>query len=540
MRFEFKKILLPKKQNLKFRLLTKDFVKRVKAGGVKFLKVEPKALEILSKEAFRDLEFLYREEHLKQTASILEDPSASDNDKYIAYLFIENAIISKEFELPLCQDTGTATVIAKKGDMVFTGVDDEKYISKGIFETFQKENLRYSQTIPLDMYKEKNSGTNLPAQIDIYSVEGDEYEFIFIAKGGGSANKTFLYQQTAALLTPQKLKPFLVEKMKLIGTAACPPYHLVFVIGGTSAEYVLKVVKLASCGYLDGLPSKPTDKSYGFRDMDMEKYLLDQAYKLGFGAQFGGKYFALDVRVIRLPRHGASCPIGIGLSCMAHRQVIGKINEKGVWLEELCRNPEKFMKDEWREKYGRTNGVVIDLNKPIKDTLAELSKYPCGTRLLLNGKIVVARDLAHKRFKEMIDSGKPLPDYLMKYPVYYAGPAKKPKNKPSGSMGPTTAGRMDDYVEILQSKGASMIMIAKGNRSQTVTDSCKKYGGFYLGSPGGPAAYLADRCIKKVDLIDFPELGMEAVWLIEVENFPAFIIIDDKGNDLYNTGGVNG
>lgn len=533
MKFEFKKILFSKKQNVKFRLLTKDFVKTIKVGGFKFLKIEPKALEILSKEAFRDIEFLYREEQLKQTARILDDKEASDNDKYIAYLFLEDAVISKNFELPLCQDTGTATVIAKKGDMVFTGVDDEKYISKGIFETFQKENLRYSQTLPIDMYKEKNSGNNLPAQIDIYSKEGNEYEFLFIAKGGGSANKTFLYQETAAILTPEKLKSFLVEKMKYIGTSACPPYHLVFVIGGTSAEYVLKTVKLASTGYLDGLASKPTDKSYGFRDLEMEKYLIEQAYKIGFGAQFGGKYFALDVRVIRLPRHGASCPVGVGLSCMAHRQAIGKINEKGIWLEELCREPEKFMRDEWREKYGKRKGVVIDLNKPMKEVLIELSKYSVGTRLLLNGKIVVARDLAHKRFKEMIDKGKAIPDYLLKYPIYYAGPAKKPKNKPSGSMGPTTAGRMDLYVELLQSKGASMIMIAKGNRTQVVTDSCKKYGGFYLGSPGGPAAYLADKCIKKVEVVDFAELGMEAVWLIEVENFPVFIIVDDKGNNLY-------
>ncbi|MGC9070931.1 MAG: FumA C-terminus/TtdB family hydratase beta subunit [Elusimicrobiales bacterium] len=533
MKFRFKRIIDFPKPKAKYRLITDRYVEKFNVGGRRFVKVEPKALEILAETAFRDIEFLYRERHLKQIASILEDPQASDNDKYIAYLFLENAIISRNFELPLCQDTGTATVIAKKGDMVFTGVDDERYISKGIFEAFQKENLRYSQTIPLNMYDEKNSGTNLPAQIEIYSTQGDEYEFLFIAKGGGSANKTFLYQETAAILTPQKLKSFLVEKMRIIGTAACPPYHLVFVIGGTSADYVLKTVKLASTGYLDGLPTKPDDESYGFRDLDMEEYLLDEAYKLGLGAQFGGKYFALDVRVIRLPRHGASCPIGVGVSCMAHRQAIGKIDEKGVWLEELCMEPERFMKDEWRQKYGSRNGVIIDLNKPMSDILKELSKYPVGTRLLLNGRIVVARDLAHKRFKEMIDAGKKLPDYLLKYPIYYAGPAKKPYNKPSGSMGPTTAGRMDSYVELLQSKGASLIMIAKGNRSQAVTDSCKKYGGFYLGSPGGPAAYLAEKCIKKVDVVDFADLGMEAVWMIEVSDFPAFIIVDDKGNDLY-------
>ncbi|MEW6012495.1 MAG: FumA C-terminus/TtdB family hydratase beta subunit [Elusimicrobiota bacterium] len=533
MKFEFKKILSAEKQKVKYRLITKDYVKTFKSGKFQFLQIDPKALELLAKEAFRDLEFLYRTDHLKQTASVLEDPQASDNDKYIAYLFLEDAVISKNFELPLCQDTGTATVVAKKGEFVITGADDEKYISKGIFETFQKENLRYSQTLPLDMYKEKNSGNNLPAQIDIYSNTGNEYEFLFIAKGGGSANKTFLYQETAAILTPEKLKPFLVEKMKNIGTSACPPYHLVFVIGGTSAEYVLKTVKLASTGYYDNLPPKPTKKSIGFRDLEMEKYLLEESYKLGYGAQFGGKYFAHDVRVIRLPRHGASCPIGVGLSCMAHRQALGKINEKGIWVEELERNPERFIKDEWRERYGKQNGIIIDLNRPIKEVLLDISKHPVGTRLLLNGKIVVARDLAHKRFKEIFDSGKPLPDYLLNHPVYYAGPAKKPNNKPSGSMGPTTAGRMDSYVEFLQSKGASMVMIAKGNRSQVVTDSCKKYGGFYLGSPGGPAAYLADRCIKKVECIDFSDLGMEAVWLVDVENFPVFIIVDDKGNDLY-------
>ncbi|MEF3280334.1 MAG: FumA C-terminus/TtdB family hydratase beta subunit [Elusimicrobiota bacterium] len=533
MKFEYKKIVDYEKQNVKYRLLTDKYVKTFKCGGKKILKVEPKALEIISKEAFRDLEFLYRSYHLKQTAAILDDPESSDNDKYIAYLFLEDAVISKNFELPLCQDTGTATVIARKGDMVFTGVEDEKYISKGIFETYQKENLRYSQTAPVDMYNEKNTGTNLPAQIDIYSTTGREYEFLFIAKGGGSANKTFLYQETAAILTPEKLKPFLVEKMKSIGTAACPPYHLVFVIGGTSAEYVLKIVKLASTGYLDGLDTKPNDKSFGFRDLELENYLLEQSYNIGYGAQFGGKHFALDVRVIRLPRHGASCPIGVGLSCMAHRQALGKINEKGVWLEELERNPERFIKEEWREKYGKRNGVIIDLNKPQSEVLEKISHYPVGTRLLLNGKIIVARDLAHKKFKELIDSGKPLPDYLLKYPIYYAGPAKKPKNKPSGSMGPTTAGRMDSYVDILQSRRASMIMIAKGNRTDIVRESCKKYGGFYLGTPGGPAAYLADKCIKKVECVDYPELGMEAVWMIEVENFPAFIIIDDKGNDLY-------
>lgn len=535
MKFEYKKIIDLKPPKVSYKKISDDYVKVIRCSGKKFIKINSKALELLSRQAFRELEFLYRTNHLEQTAKIIEDPNSSSNDKYVAYLFLENAVISKKFELPLCQDTGTATVIAKKGQYVITGFDDEKYISKGIFETFQKENLRYSQIIPFNMYREENSGTNLPAQIDIYSTNGDEYEFLFIAKGGGSANKTFLFQQPPSILEDKLLKKFLVEKMREIGTAACPPYHLVFVIGGTSGEFVLKTVKLASTGYLDDLDFEPTKKSYAFRDKELEEYLLEQSYQIGYGAQFGGKYFALDVRVIRLPRHAASCTIGIGLSCMAHRQVLGKINEKGIWLEKLDENPERFIKDEWRKIYGSHSGVVIDLEKPMDEIINKLSQYPIGTRLLLNGKIIVARDLAHQRFRKMVEEGKSLPEYLLKHPIMYAGPAKKPKNKPSGSLGPTTAGRMDSYVDILQSKGASLIMIAKGNRSDVVTDSCKKHNGFYLGTIGGVAAYMADKTIRKVEDRDFKELGMEAVRLIEVKNFPAFILVDNKGNDFFKT-----
>lgn len=533
-KFHFEKLFQLSKDKTEYRLLTKDYVKVIKGPeNKKILKIEPQALTLLSRQAFKDISFLLRTSHQEKVAKIFSDPQASENDKFMAYCLLENAAISAEFELPFCQDTGTAIVIAKKGQRVWTDFDDEKYIAKGIFETYTKENLRYSQTVALSMYEEKNSGTNLPAQIEIYSTTGDEYEFLFIAKGGGSANKTFLYQETKSILNPDSLKKFLVEKMKTLGTAACPPYHIAFVIGGMSAEFCLKTVKLASTGYLDNLPFSGNEYGRAFRDRELEEYLLEEAYKIGFGAQFGGKYFAHDVRVIRLPRHGASCPIGLGVSCSADRQAKAKINSKGIWLEKLETNPSRFIPEEIREKFSNSKGVEIDLNKGIKNVLAELDKYPIGTRLSLNGKIIVARDIAHARFKELIDKGQKLPDYLLNHPIYYAGPAKKPKNLPSGSFGPTTAGRMDSYVELLQSKGASLIMIAKGNRSQIVTDSCKKYGGFYLGSPGGPAAYLAKYNIKNVKLIDYPELGMEAVWEIEVENFPAFILIDNKGNDFF-------
>jgi len=500
------------------------------------LKVDPEALTIVANEAMRDTSFLLRPEHNESVGRILRDPEASQNDKGVAVAFLRNAQISAGFELPVCQDTGTATIIAKKGQQVWTGGGDEEALSRGVYKTYTEENLRYSQTVALDMYREVNTGTNLPAQIDIQAVDGEAYKFLFIAKGGGSANKTALFQETKALLAPDTLLQFLVGKMKHLGTAACPPYHIAVVVGGTSADACLKAVKLASTKYLDELPTEGNEHGRAFRDLELEQKLLAEAYKLGIGAQFGGKYFAHDVRVVRLPRHGASCPVGIGVSCSADRNVKAKITRDGIFIEELDRNPGRLIPDEYRGKHA--NGVSIDLNQPMKAILAELSKHPVSTPLLLNGTIIVGRDIAHAKFKELIDAGKPVPEYLLKHPIYYAGPAKTPEGKASGSFGPTTAGRMDSYVDLLQSRGASMIMIAKGNRSQQVTDACKKYGGFYLGSIGGPAAVLADENIKKVECIDFPELGMEAVWKIEVEDFPAFILVDDKGNDFFKQLGL--
>lgn len=519
-----------------YRLLSKEGVTVGEFEGKPILKIDPEVLTYLTNEAFRDVSFLLRKEHNEMVAKILSDPEASQNDKGVALAFLRNAEVSAKFELPFCQDTGTATVVAKKGQQVWTGANDAEYISKGVYKTYTEENLRYSQTVALDMYTEKNTGTNLPAQIDIYATEGMEYKFLFVAKGGGSANKTYLYQETKALLTPEKLEKFLIEKMKTIGTAACPPYHLAFVIGGTSAEACLKTVKLASTKYLDALPTKGNEHGQAFRDLELEEKLLKAAQQLGIGAQFGGKYFCHDIRVIRLPRHGASCPVGMGVSCSADRNVKAKINKDGIWLEDLDRNPGRLIPEQYRGKH--SHGVKIDLNRPMKEVLAELSKYEVATPLLLTGTLVVARDIAHAKFKELIDSGKGVPQYLKDHPVYYAGPAKTPAGKPSGSFGPTTAGRMDSYVDLLQSHGASMIMIAKGNRSQQVTDACKKYGGFYLGSIGGPAAILAEENIKKVECIDFPELGMEAVWKIEVVDFPAFILVDDKGNDFFKKLGL--
>jgi len=534
LKFKYQEMFEIKKPKVKYRNITKKHVKVVKAGGREILEVAPEALVTLAREAVRDVSFLLRPAHQQQVAAIFSDPESSENDKFIAYCMLENAAISAQFELPFCQDTGTATVVAKKGEQVWTRSDDMEQLSKGIWETYTKENLRYSQTLALDMYTEKNSGNNLPAQIDIYAKEGMEYEFLFVTKGGGSANKTMLYQETKATLTPEKLKPFLASKMKSLGTAACPPYHIAFVVGGTSAEMCLKTVKLASAGYLDGLPETGNDTGRAFRDKALEKELLEASYGFGYGAQFGGKYFAHDVRVIRLPRHGASAPIGMGLSCSADRNILARIDKGGLWLEEMDRDPGRLIPKEIRAKFSScSNCVSIDLNRPMKEITAELSKYPIGQRLSLNGRIVVARDIAHSKFKALLDKNNPLPEYLKKHPVYYAGPAKQPKNKPAGSFGPTTAGRMDSYVDLLQSNGASLVMIAKGNRSQAVTDACKKHGGFYLGSPGGPAALLADRNIKKVETLDYPELGMEAVWAIEVSDFPAFILVDDKGNDFF-------
>jgi fumarate hydratase class I len=525
------------KDDTKYRLLTKEGVSVAQFDGKEILKVDPAALERLAREAIREVSFFLRPAHNEQVAKILSDPEASQNDKGVALAFLKNAEISARGELPICQDTGTATIMGKKGQQVWTGAKDEEWLSKGVYQTYTKENLRYSQTVALDMYEEKNTGTNLPAQIDLFATEGMDYKFLFVTKGGGSANKTMLFQETKALLTPEKLEKFLVEKMKYLGTAACPPYHIAVVVGGTSAETCLKTVKLASTKYYDALPTQGNEHGQAFRDLELEKRLLEAACKLGIGAQFGGKYFAHDVRVIRLPRHGASCPVAMGVSCSADRNVKAKINKEGLWIEELDHNPARLIPLELK-KGKHEHGVKIDLNKPMKEILAELSKHPVSTPLLLNGTIVVGRDIAHAKFKEIIDAGKPVPEYLLKYPIYYAGPAKTPRGKASGSFGPTTAGRMDSYVDLLQSKGASMVMIAKGNRSQQVTDACKKYGGFYLGSIGGPAAVLAEENIKKVECIDFPELGMEAVWKIEVENFPAFILVDDKGNDFFKKLGV--
>ena len=506
-------------------------------AGQEVLRVCPEAITILANTAMKDVSFLLRKEHNEQVAKILTDPEASRNDKGVALAFLRNAMVAAQFELPTCQDTGTATIVAKKGQQVWTGVNDAEYISKGIYKTYTEENLRYSQTVALDMYTEKNTGTNLPAQIDLYATEGDAYKFLFVAKGGGSANKSMLFQETKALLTPEKLFDYLVAKMKTLGTAACPPYHLAFVIGGTSADAVMKTVKLATAKELDGLPTEGNDHGQAFRDIEMEEKLQIAAQELGIGAQFGGKYFTHDVRVIRLPRHGASCPLGMAVSCSADRNIKAKITRDGLFVEEMDRDPGRLLPEQYRMAK-HEHGTKVDLDQPMENILAELTKLKAGDALLLNGTIVVGRDIAHSKFKEILDSGKPLPDYLKKHPIYYAGPAKTPKGRPSGSFGPTTAGRMDSYVGLLQENGGSMVMIAKGNRSQQVTDACQKFGGFYLGSIGGPAALLADENIKKVECLDFPELGMEAVWKIEVVNFPAFILVDDKGNDFFKQLGL--
>jgi fumarate hydratase, class I len=525
------------KDDTQYRLLGKEGVSVVQFDGKDVLKVEPAALTRLAREAIRECSFFLRKAHNEQVAKILGDPEASQNDKGVALAFLRNAEIAARGELPICQDTGTATVMGKKGQQVWTGADDEAAISQGIWETYRKENLRYSQTTALNMYEEKNTGDNLPAQIDLYATKGAEYKFLFVTKGGGSANKTMLWQETKALLNPTTLEKFLVEKMKYLGTAACPPYHIAVAIGGTSAEACLKTVKLASTKYYDGLPTTGGAVGQAFRDVELEQKLLEAANKLGVGAQFGGKYFAHDVRVVRLPRHGASCPVGMGVSCSADRNVKAKINADGLWIEDLDHDPGRLVPAPYRTGK-HEHGVKIDLNKPMKEILAELGKHPVSTPLLLSGTLVVARDIAHAKFKELIDAGKGVPQYLKDHPVYYAGPAKTPPGKPSGSFGPTTAGRMDSYVDLLQSHGASMVMIAKGNRSKQVTDACQKFGGFYLGSIGGPAAVLAEENIKKVEVIDFPELGMEAVWRIQVENFPAFILVDDKGNDFFKKLGL--
>ena len=530
--FKYQEMFPMGKDTTEYYHLTSDYVKVEKFGDREILVVDPQALTVLARQAIHDNAFMLRREHNAMVAKILHDPEASQNDKFVALTMLRNAEIAAKGQLPFCQDTGTAIVMGKKGQNVFTGGHDEEYLSKGVYDTYTTDNLRYSQNAPLNMYDEVNTGCNLPAQIDLYAVDGDEYKFVFVAKGGGSANKTYLYQETKAIINPKTLVPFLVEKMKTLGTAACPPYHIAFVIGGTSAEMNLATVKKASVKYYDNLPTQGNELGHAFRDVELEKELLEASRKIGLGAQFGGKYFAHDIRVIRLPRHGASCPIGMGVSCSADRNVKAKINRDGLWIEKLDANPGELIPEELR-KAGEGDVVKIDLNRPMPEVLAELTKYPVSTRLSLNGTIIVGRDIAHAKIKERLDRGEEMPQYLKDHPIYYAGPAKTPDGMPSGSFGPTTAGRMDPYVDLFQDHGGSMIMIAKGNRSKQVTDACHKHGGFYLGSIGGPAAVLASNSIKKVELLEYPELGMEAIWKIEVENFPAFILVDDKGNDFF-------
>ena len=521
------------KDETEYYLLTKDYVSVGEFEGHEMLKVAPEGLTLMAQQAFHDVSFMLRRSHNEQVAKILRDPEASDNDKYVALTFLRNAEVAAKGQLPLCQDTGTAIIHGEKGQQVWTGFDDEEALSEGVYNTYTECNLRYSQNAPLDMYNEVNTKCNLPAQIDIEATHGAEYRFLCVTKGGGSANKTYLYQETKARIqNPGTLIPFLVEKMKSLGTAACPPYHIAIVIGGTSAEKNLLTVKLASTHYYDSLPTTGDASGRAFRDIELEKQLLQEAYKIGLGAQFGGKYMAHDVRVIRLPRHGASCPIGLGVSCSADRNIKCKINKDGIWIEKMDNNPGSLIPAELRNA-GEGDAVRIDLNQPMKDVCAILSKYPIGTRLSLNGTIIVGRDIAHAKIKARLDAGEPMPEYLKNHPIYYAGPAKTPAGMACGSMGPTTAGRMDPYVDEFQDHGGSLIMLAKGNRSIDVTNACQKHGGFYLGSIGGPAAILAQNNIKSIECVEYPELGMEAIWKIEVEDFPAFILVDDKGNDFF-------
>ena len=519
------------KDTTEYEKISSEYVSTSEFEGQEILKVEPEALTLLANEAIKAVSFKLRTSHLKQVASILDDPEATENDNMVALMLLKNAEIAAQGILPGCQDTGTAIVMGKKGQHVWTGTNDEEALSLGIHKTYQEENLRYSQSSPLNMYDEVNTKTNLPAQIDLYATDGSEYKFLFMTKGGGSANKTFLYQETKALLNPKRLVEFCVEKMKSLGTAACPPYHLAFVIGGTSAEACLKTVKMASTRYYDELPTSGNEHGRAFRDIELEQTLLEETRKIGIGAQFGGKYFAHDVRVIRLPRHGASCPVGLGVSCSADRQAKAKITKEGIFLEKLETNPGQFIPEKYHD--WKFKGVEIDLDEGMDATLATLSKYPVTTAISLTGTIIVARDIAHAKIREKLENGEGIPDYFKDYPIYYAGPAKTPEGMASGSFGPTTAGRMDTYVDLFQKHGASMVMLAKGNRSKMVTDACNEYGGFYLGSAGGPAALLAQEHIISQEVVDFPELGMEAVWKIKVKNFPAFILVDDKGNDFF-------
>lgn len=515
-----------------YKKLTGDFVSTFEVKGQKCLEVEAEALTMLSEQAMIDIAHLLRPAHLQSLSNIISDSESSENDRFVALELLKNANIAANMILPGCQDTGTAIIMGKKGQHVWTDGNDESHLSKGVYNTYTKRNLRYSQVAPLDMFTEKNTGTNLPAQIDIYSKKGNSYDFMFVAKGGGSANKSFLFQQTKALLNKDRLMKFINEKIKTLGTAACPPYHLALVIGGLSAELTMKVVKLASCKYLDDLPTTGNEHGRAFRDLDLEQEILKMTQQIGIGAQFGGKYFCHDVRVIRLPRHGASCPVGLGVSCSADRNILGKINEEGVFLEQLETQPDKYLPDVVPDQLSG-DVVKVDLNKSMKDVLATLNDYPIRTRISLSGTLIVARDIAHAKLKERLDNGEGLPQYMKDYPVYYAGPAKTPEGYASGSFGPTTSSRMDSYVDQFQAAGGSMVMLAKGNRSKEVTNACKKHGGFYLGSIGGPAAILAQNCIKKVELLEYPELGMEAIYKIEVENFPCFIVVDNKGNDFF-------
>ena len=522
------------KDNTEYRLLTKEGVSTAEFDGKEILKVSKEALTLLAQQAFHDCEFMLRREHNKQVAAILSDPEASENDKYVALQFLRNAEVSVKGVLPFCQDTGTAIIHGEKGQRVWTDFDDEEALSRGVYNTFTEENLRYSQNAPLNMYDEVNTKCNLPAQIDIEATEGDEYRFIMVAKGGGSANKTYFYPMTKATIQNEStLLPFLVEKMKSLGTAACPPYHICFVIGGTSAEKNLLTVKLGSIKYYDNLPTTGDETGRAFRDVELEQKLLEEAHKIGLGAQFGGKYLAHDIRIIRLPRHGASCPIGMGVSCSADRNIKGKINKDGVWIEKMDDNPTELIPEEYRKPGEGSKGIVIDLDKGIDAVRAELTKYPVSTRINLNGTIIVARDIAHAKLKARLDNGEGLPQYFKDYPVLYAGPAKTPDGYPCGSMGPTTANRMDPYVDEFMANGGSLVMIAKGNRTQDVTDACKKHGGFYLGTIGGVAAVLSQSSITSIECVEYPELGMEAIWKITVKDFPAFILVDDKGHDFF-------
>ncbi|MBK7533853.1 MAG: fumarate hydratase [Myxococcales bacterium] len=535
--FDYQELLSFGHEDIAYRKVSEDFVSTFSAAGHTFLHVEPTALTVLAREAMRDIAHLLRPAHLAQLRKILDDSEASPNDHFVAMELLKNASIAAGGILPGCQDTGTAIVMGKKGQLVFTGGGDEAALSLGIFETYHTSNLRYSQLAPLDMYTEKNTGTNLPAQIDLFATDGDEYEFLFMAKGGGSANKSLLFQETKALLNPKSMHAFLDAKLRTLGTAACPPYHLAVVIGGPSAEYTLKVAKLASAKYLDALPTSGNALGRGFRDLELEAQTLEIAQKTGIGAQFGGKYFCHDVRVIRLPRHGASCPVAISVSCAADRQILGKITREGLFLEQLETDPARFLPDVTDAQLD--GGVVrIDLSQPMSEIRATLARHPIKTRLSLTGPLIVARDIAHAKLKERVDRGEGLPQYFKDHCVYYAGPAKTPQGYASGSFGPTTAGRMDSYVDLFQQHGGSMVMLAKGNRSPEVTAACHKHGGFYLGSIGGPAARLAKDCIKKVEVVEYAELGMEAVWRIDVVDFPAFIVVDDKGNDFF--AGISG